>query len=260
MGHNLFNRLARVIVSCFIVFALFFSHNLISQTNEMDSILKKELGTEEPSDAKKPPPSAEKPTPDQPKNANPPLEKNPIEEKYRNSQKNSESSLLWVLLKIIIVFSILLAIMYYILKYISRNRIARYPVRDAMHVLASLPIGTNKEIQIIEIEGELLVLGVADGSINLLKEITIPEVKEKILLKREEHEPTSENFLEALMQNIKQNAGWPNQNNNQPVPGNQQDSFDDNMMNEIKQRQLDRLEKMKQQRDNLSKNEPEKGD
>ena len=49
----------------------------------------------------------------------------------------------------------------------------------------------------------LLVVGVSDGSVNLIKEIESSDIKEKIYHSRETNEPQSENFLEVFMGTFK---------------------------------------------------------
>lgn len=152
-------------------------------------------------------------------------------------------------MKVIFVFGILTAIMYYVLKFISKNRQNMYPVKDAMRVLASLSLAPNKQLQIVDVSGILLVVGVSDGSVNLIKEIDSNEIKEKIYHSRETHEPQSENFLEVFMGTIK-NLNFKSGIN----PENHKDSEtrDEDIMDEIKFRQLERLEKLKQERTDLS--------
>ncbi|MEM7183576.1 MAG: flagellar biosynthetic protein FliO [Spirochaetota bacterium] len=256
------NQLKKGILPLILLFTIFSFVSQLwgqEQTEEMNDILKKELGIEKEqkeTPAKTPKPEKKSPSDTSNTPANP--KKNPIEEKIRANQDGG-SSLIWVLLKIIIVFGILLGAMYYILRFISQNRNAKYPVQGSMRVLANLGLGTNKELQIVEVEGDLLLLGVSDSSINLIKEITASETKEKILLKRDEHEPVAVNFLESLVTNIKQNAAFsqgskPNQaeRSKPETQKNSESEFQEDMMNEIKLRQMERLEKMKQERSNLS--------
>ncbi len=219
---------------------LFFQSGLIAgERDEMDQLLQKELGQDPSKQVIE-------------DNSKKPLDKkiepiNPVEERYRREEE--PSSLLWTLVKVILVFGILTAAMYYVLKFISKNRQNMYPVKDAMRVLASLSLAPNKQLQIVDISGMLLVVGVSDGSVNLIKEIDSSEIKEKIYHSKETHEPQSENFLEVFMgtfKNLDFKAGIGS--------GNQKTSetSDEEIMDEIKFRQLERLEKLKQDRTDLS--------
>ena len=91
-------------------------------------------------------------------------------------------------------------------------------------------------------------LRVSDGSVNLIKRNRIKEIKEKIYHSKETHEPESENFLEVFLGTGK----------NLDLRGNRNSEFvdlessDEEIMDEIKSRQLERLEKLKQERSDLS--------
>ena len=234
---NQFNLIVRLV---FLFSFLFFSLTSLvaGERDEMDKILQKELGFD----------SSKTPAEDNNKSQdkkNEPI--NPVEERYRREEESS--SLLWTLVKVILVFGILTAAMYYVLKFISKNRQNMYPVRDVMRVLASLPLAPNKQIQIVDVARMLLVVGVSDGSVSLIKEIDSSDIKEKIYHSRETNEPQSENFLEVFMGTFK-NLDFKSAIGSK----NQKDTEvnDEEIMDEIKLRQLERLEKLKNDRVNLS--------
>ncbi|HMW05059.1 MAG TPA: flagellar biosynthetic protein FliO [Leptospiraceae bacterium] len=210
---------------------------IAGERDEMDQLLQKELGQEPTKqlteDNKKPTDKKNEPI-------------NPVEERYR--REDDSSSLLWTLVKVFFVFGILTAAMYYVLKFVSKNRQSMYPVRDAMRVLASLPLAPNKQIQIVDVSGILLVIGVSDGSVNLIKEIDSSEIKEKIYHSKETVQPPTENFLEVLLSTFK-NLDFKASHN---TSHKDTEVRDEEIMNEIKFRQLERLEKLKKERSDLS--------
>ncbi|MCB1157671.1 MAG: flagellar biosynthetic protein FliO [Leptospiraceae bacterium] len=250
----------------FVIFFLCFGFSLLaeSETERLNDLLKKEL---EPD--KQESPVDKKETKD--KNPKETKEINPVEERYK--PKEEGSSLTWVLFKIILVFGFLSAVMYYALKFLSKSRIAGFPVKDSMQVLASLPLAPGKQLQIVDVEGILMVLGVADGSINLITEITSPEIKERIYMKRDEIQPVEENFLEILLKNLKTGIKLPAEAKVDETPvvkreegfrvkeepetvdfySRSEAQSEEDVVNEIKQRQLDRLEKLKKERNQLEK-------
>ena len=238
--NTVFGAIRSLVVSIIFVAVVFaFSGLYAGERDEMDQILQKELGfdsskTASEDNSKKPQDKKNEPV-------------NPVEERYRREEE--PSSLLWTLVKVILVFGILTAAMYYVPKFISKNRQNMYPVRDAMRVLASLPLAPNKQIQIVDVAGMLLVVGVSDGSVNLIKEIESSDIKEKIYHSRETNEPQSENFLEVFMGTFK------NLDFKSPIGlknPKETEANDEEIMDEIKLRQLDRLEKLKNERVNLS--------
>ena len=215
----------------FLTVLLFFSLGLHSQTkDELDSVLQQELGQT---------------TKTQTKESKSKEELNPVQERYKTNEESG--SLLWTLVKVIFVFGVLTAIMYYVLKYIAQTRNSLYPVKNMMKVLSAISIGPNKQLQIVEVSGMLFVLGVSDNSIQLIKEIESSTIKERIFQERDSFEPTKENFFEQFSKNL---SSLDLKNTFKQNTSKQ--TSEDDVLNEIKQRQLDRLEKLKQERTNLS--------
>ncbi|EMO63828.1 flagellar biosynthetic protein FliO [Leptospira borgpetersenii serovar Pomona str. 200901868] len=105
--------------------------------------------------------------------------------------------------RVVFILGLLCVALYYILKYVSRNREGRLPVRGEMSLLSSMMLGPNKQLQIVDVSGKLLVLGVADNGINLITEITDTEVKHRILQKKENFQPPEGGFLVTVLEQIK---------------------------------------------------------
>jgi flagellar protein FliO/FliZ len=216
----------------FFTVCLFFSLGIYSQTKEeLDSVLQQELGQT---------------TKTQVKESKSKEEVNPVQERYKSNEDSG--SLLWTLVKVIFVFGVLTAIMYYVLKYIAQTRNSLYPVKNMMKVISAISIGPNKQLQIVEVSGMLFVLGVSDSSIQLIKEIESSTIKERIFQERDSFEPSKENFFEQFSKNL---SSIDLKNTFKQNTTTKQTSEED-VLNEIKQRQLDRLEKLKQERTNLS--------
>lgn len=196
---------------------------------DMDRILQKELGLDpDQLEQKKSSPNSDgsktgnretnNPKSDKPKSDNPKSDReepnnqnsgsdtdreasNPVRDRYGSEEDSSGT--IWILLKVILVFGGLTLVMVYILKVMARTRNSRFPVQGVMSILSSMPLGTNKQIQLVEVSDRLLVLGVADQSINLIAEITDMEEKSRILKQKEEFDPVQENFLVTLLETLK---------------------------------------------------------
>ena len=162
----------------------------------------------------------------------------------RFSQQAQGDSFLWLFVKVILVLGILAGSMFYSLRFLSASRDAKFPVKGLVDILSSVPIGQNKSIQIVDISGQLLVLGVSDYSINLITEITSVDEKNRILQMKESFEPSAETFLSSFLNSLKKTHGSREEKEERP-------SFSD-----IRKRQLERLEKIRLEKDNL-KNELE---
>ncbi|TGM05125.1 FliO/MopB family protein [Leptospira jelokensis] len=134
-----------------------------------------------------------------------PGEPNLIQERYAENQDDSPSAT-WILLKILFVLAILVGAGYYLILQMQKSKSAKYPVKGFMKVLSSLPLSATQSVQIIEVGGRTLVLGVADGSVSLLTEVTAPEEKNQIQKMKEEADPYVPNFLETVLESLQSKA------------------------------------------------------
>jgi flagellar protein FliO/FliZ len=132
-------------------------------------------------------------------------EPNLIQERYAENQDDSPSAT-WILLKILFVLAILVGAGYYLILQMQKSKSAKYPVKGFMKVLSSLPLSATQSVQIIEVGGRTLVLGVADGSVSLLTEVTAPDEKNQIQKMKEEADPYVPNFLETVLESLQSKA------------------------------------------------------
>lgn len=88
----------------------------------------------------------------------------------------------WMIFKTILVLIIFGVGFYFFFKYISKKAGIPNVGRGVVQVLAISPIGQNKFIQIIDVAGRVMVIGVCDGSINLISELTERDEIDRIRL------------------------------------------------------------------------------
>jgi len=96
--------------------------------------------------------------------------------------KTSDSSYAWDIFKLLLILGLMVGGFYYFFKYISKKTGINVRGTDIMRVIAIVPIGQNKYIQVVDLAGKLLVIGVADGGINLITEITNKDEIDRIRL------------------------------------------------------------------------------
>ncbi|EPG75740.1 flagellar biosynthesis protein FliO domain protein [Leptospira fainei serovar Hurstbridge str. BUT 6] len=175
-------------------------HAQATDREAMDELLKKELKgdvpkTDNSEKSEKKIPEAGKETGAQPTAAN------PVEERYK--PVSDGPGLGGILFRIVLVLGILCGGVYWILKTIAASRDAKLPVRGEMNLLSSLLLGPNKQLQIVEVTGQIFVLGVADSGINLISEITDPETKSRLQRMKDEYEPPEGGFLVSVLAQLK---------------------------------------------------------
>lgn len=96
--------------------------------------------------------------------------------------KEDESSYGWMIFKTIIVLIIFGVGFLLFFRYVSKKTGLPSVGRGVVQILAVSSVGQNKFVQIIDVAGKVMVIGVTDGSINLISEITEKDQIDRIRL------------------------------------------------------------------------------
>ncbi len=83
-----------------------------------------------------------------------------------------EESAVWMFFKMIIILGIFGGGFYYFYRFVSRKTGIGVFGSDAIRVLSAVPLGQNKYLQVVDLAGKVLVIGVSDNGVNLISEIT----------------------------------------------------------------------------------------
>lgn len=101
------------------------------------------------------------------------------------------------LLPLFIVFGVLWGILYYVKKYTNTSK-SKVSKSVNVQVISNQMILPKKYISIVKVKDSLLVLGVSEGSINLLKELEYDSSLDDELRSEE----VNSNFLDILKRNL----------------------------------------------------------
>ena len=91
-----------------------------------------------------------------------------------------EVSYVWSFFKMLIILGIMVGIFYYFFKFVSKKANINNSPDSISKTLSVIPIAQNKFLQVVDLGGKILVLGVSDNSINLVTEITEKHEIDKI--------------------------------------------------------------------------------
>lgn len=171
------------------------------------------------------------------------LEKNPVEERYSSKEESSEATLLWILVRLAVVLGILLTAFYYITRYLKKHQSSRFPLKGDIRLISQAYLGAGKEIQVVDVSGMLFVLGVTENSIQLIKEIHDPVIREKIYSALDATEPPQESFLEHLLSTLQNKPS-----KNTKLSDSEQEEI---ILEEIQKRQKAKLEELRRERGKL---------
>lgn len=83
-----------------------------------------------------------------------------------------ETSYGWIIVKTLFVLSLFVLGFFLFFRYVSGRSSGQFVGQNMLQIKAVLPLGQNKSVHIVELGSKLLVLGVTDTQISLIKEVT----------------------------------------------------------------------------------------
>ncbi|HNX25570.1 MAG TPA: flagellar biosynthetic protein FliO [Spirochaetota bacterium] len=93
-----------------------------------------------------------------------------------------EESAAWMIIKTILVLGLFVGGFYMFFKFVTQKAGLHVSGQEAIQILSTVSLGTNKFVQIVDVAGKVFLLGVSDSSINLLTEIKDREDIDRIRL------------------------------------------------------------------------------
>ncbi len=90
---------------------------------------------------------------------------------YRSEDVETESYG-WLIFKTLIIIGLLVGGFYYFFRFVTKKTGIQLLGKDVAHVLSVVPLGPNRYLQVIDLAGKVLVLGVTDTNITFITEIT----------------------------------------------------------------------------------------
>jgi flagellar biosynthetic protein FliO len=87
-----------------------------------------------------------------------------------------------LILRTVAVMGAIIVGLYLLFKFLVKNKSKIVTNSDVIKVLATYPLAANRMIQVVDIAGQVLVLGVSDSNINLITEVEDREVVDRIKL------------------------------------------------------------------------------
>ncbi|MFH0974628.1 MAG: flagellar biosynthetic protein FliO [Spirochaetota bacterium] len=82
-----------------------------------------------------------------------------------------EESYVWLFFKTLIVLAMLVGGFYYFYRFVTKKTGIQSVGREVIRILSIVPVGQNKFLQVVDLAGRIMVIGVSDSNINLITEI-----------------------------------------------------------------------------------------
>lgn len=114
-----------------------------------------------------------------------------------------EDSYAWLIIKTIFILGALVWAFYYFFRFVTKKTGIQTLGRDVIKVLSMVPVGQNKYLQVIDLAGKIMVIGVSDANINLITQINDKDEIDRIRLLSSKSIPVQQaGFQEYLVKYI----------------------------------------------------------
>jgi flagellar protein FliO/FliZ len=120
-----------------------------------------------------------------------------------NAPRAEEESYVWLIFKTIFVIGVLVGGFYYFFRFVTKKVGIQVLGKDVVQILSIVPLGQNKFLQVVDLAGRVMVLGISDTSINLITEIKDKDEINRIRLLSSKSTPVEqEGFHEFIVKQI----------------------------------------------------------
>lgn len=167
----------------------------------------------------------------------------------RSATPTEQPSVLWQFIRTLLTLAVLLGIFYGIFKLYKFKRELPAQNFSAVSSIYEYPLGQNQRLQIIELAGKLMVLGVSENSIQLISEISDKYTVDRIKLDcAEDRKQPRADFLtelsRAIKTNIAERVGKKNSANFSAAVDNSADTLEAQRENSMQRLRRLKSEKM----------------
>lgn len=167
----------------------------------------------------------------------------------RSAAPTEQPSVLWQFIRTLLTLAVLLGIFYGIFRLYRFKRELPAQNFSAVSSIYEYPLGQNQRLQIIELAGKLMVLGVSENSIQLISEISDKYTVDRIKLDcaEDSKQPRADFLTElsrAIKTNIAQRLGKKNSSNFSSSVENTADTLEAQRENSMQRLRRLKSEKM----------------
>jgi flagellar biogenesis protein FliO len=107
-----------------------------------------------------------------------------------------------LVLRTLAVLAVIIVGIYFLFRLLVKKRNRIVAETDIIKVLASYPLASNRLIQVVEIAGKIMILGVTDSNINLITEVEDGELIDKIKLLSSKESSAGGSFKDQFLKLI----------------------------------------------------------
>ena len=189
---------------------------------------------------------------------------------YKYEQPEAEEiSYGWMVFRALFIISLLVLGFYLFIRYLTRQGAVQVAGAGVASTISIMPLGQNRQLNIVELGSSILVLGVCDGGVSLIKEVSDRDEIDRIKLQSSRSSAVpGTGFQHFLKNQIEQIAGKVSKSNltrrviskPSPVTKPVKDNFEEMVASTVTDEKLsgersffddDRIDYMRKQRKRL---------
>jgi flagellar biogenesis protein FliO len=104
-----------------------------------------------------------------------------------------------MILRTVAVMGVIIIGVYFLFRFLIKNKNRIITDSEVIKVLATYPLAANRIIQVVDVGGQVLVIGVSDSSINLITELKDQEVIDQIRLASSKEKSGTGSFKDTFI-------------------------------------------------------------
>ncbi len=116
-----------------------------------------------------------------------------------------EESVVWMIFKTLIVLGLFVGGFYLFYKFVTQKAGLQVSGQEAIKILSMVPVGPNRNLQLIDVAGKVYLIGISENGINMLAEIKDKEEIDRIRLLSSRSTPVKDLTFQDF---INDQVGW----------------------------------------------------
>jgi flagellar biogenesis protein FliO len=186
-----------VILTCFLIIFLFLPPHLLAQEKALEKPPQKLSEKGSPGES-----GGIKKTTDEGQEEATPETQTPAYDYKEPEFGRERTSYPFLILRTLAILCVIIVGIYILFRLLLKNKNRIVTDSEIIKVLATYPLAANRVIQVVDIAGQVLILGVSDSSINLITEISDKEVIDRIRLMSSKESKVATSFREQFFKLI----------------------------------------------------------
>ena len=116
---------------------------------------------------------------------------------------------IWDFVRMLFILGVVVGLIYVFLYFMKKAGKIGSNSLEGIQILGTQMISGSRALYVVDVAGEVLLLGAGDASITLIKEITDPEVRDALRLQASKQQETAKTGFNQILQKFMKNNQMP---------------------------------------------------